>query len=127
MNLEEARQHYYSHSGSLSAVNRQLCFAGVAVVWVFSIEGANGDHSLPAELFFPLGCFVLGLAFDLSQYIVASASWGIYQRYKEKTGIGEDEQFGVPREINWVPNVFFWLKSTATLTGYVSLLSLLNS
>ncbi len=127
MNLEDARQHYYSHSNSLSSVNRQLCFAGVAVIWVFSVEGTNGAHSLPGELLFPLGCFVLGLAFDLCQYIVSSASWGLYQRHKEKTGIGEETQFGAPKQINWIPIFFFWLKPTATLFGYINLLILLTN
>jgi hypothetical protein len=127
MLLEDARQHYYSHTGSLSNVNRQLCFAGVAVVWIFSIEATNGSHSLPAELFSPLKCFVLGLAFDLCQYITASASWGIYHRYKEKTGISDEEPFGAPREINWLPNICLWLKSISTLIGYYYLFDILNS
>lgn len=127
MKLEEARQHYYAHTGSLSSVNRQLCFAGVAVVWIFSVKEPSGAHSLPSDLLFPLVCFVLGLAFDLCQYVVASASWGLYQRHKEKSGISESEDFRAPREINWVPNLFFWLKPSATLIGYVSLLRILIS
>ena len=124
MKLKDARDYYYTFTGSLSSVNRQLCFAGIAVVWVFAFKGDNGSHSLPETLFYPLGCFVLGLALDLCHYIVAASSWGIYQRYKEKAGIGEDEEFGAPRYINWTPNIFFWFKVVATLIGYGALLEL---
>jgi len=127
MNLEDARQHYYTHTASLSSVNRQLCFAGIAVVWIFAVEGADGAYSLPTSLVIPLSCFVLGLAFDLCQYIISSASWGLYHRHIEKSGIGEEADFGAPRQINWAPNLFFWLKPCATLIGYISLLVILAS
>ncbi len=127
MNLNDARTNYYVFTESLSNVNRQLCFAGIAVVWIFVIKDDNGALSLPDIMLYPLSCFVVGLAFDLCHYIVASASWGLYHRIKEKSGIGDKKDFGAPRYINWAPLAFFWLKVAATLVGYVLLLKLFIS
>lgn len=117
MKLNDAREHYYTFSATLSNVNRQLCFAGIAVIWIFVTKEADGNYTLPSNLLFPLGCFVGGLTLDLLHYFVASASWGIFHRIKEKSEIGEDTEFVAPRQINWAPNILFWSKSILTLLG----------
>lgn len=127
MNLKDAREHYYTFSNSLSGVSRQLCFAGIAVIWVFSIDGENGQHFLRQDLMLPLGFFVLGLALDLMHYMVASTIWGLFHRIKEKSGIGESKDFRAPRWINWTPCIFFWGKATSTILGYVILLSMIGT
>ncbi len=127
MKLKDALENYYTFSASLSNVNRQLCFAGIAVIWVFVIKNDNGAHTLPSNLIFPLGCYVLGLAFDLSHYIAASITWGLYHRHKEKSGISPDTEFQAPRTLNWPAISFFWLKTLCTFVGYVALLKLFIS
>lgn len=127
MKLSDAREHYYTFTGKLSDVNRQLCFAGIAVVWIFVIKDSNGNFFLPQNLMFSLGCFVLGLTFDLTHYVVSSASWGIFHRIKEKKCIGEDADFLAPTWINYAPNIFFWLKVLSTLLGFATLIRILLS
>lgn len=127
MILEDARQHYYTFSGSLSNVNRQLCFAGIAVIWIFASKNVEGSYTLPSSLMFPLGFFVLGLALDLLHYIVASATWGTFHRLREKSGIGENTDFGAPWYINFTPNILFWFKVFSTLIGYGALLKIFIS
>lgn len=122
MKLKDAREHYYTFSSKLSDVNRKLCYAGIAVVWIFVIKDSRGSFTFPNELLLPLGCFVLGLSFDLLQYVFSSASWGIFHRVKEKSGIGEDAEFEAPALINWFPNIFFWSKASASLVGFGILL-----
>ncbi len=125
MILQDARENYYTFSATLSSVNRQLCFAGIAVIWIFSVEHKNGVHSLDHDLFIPLGLFVLGLALDLLHYMVASALWSYCHRSKEKKGVKEDEEFKVSYLINWPSNIFFWGKSFSTIIGYSLLLNLI--
>jgi hypothetical protein len=124
VNLEGARQQFYSHSGSLSSASRQLCFAGIAVIWIFKL-GADGAYALPEGLVSPLGCFIAGLALDLFQYLVAAASWHVYFREKEKSGTGEEVEFYAPQEINWVPYICFYAKAIITIVGYINLLMFL--
>ena len=123
MKLSEAREHYYYFSGKLSDISRQLCFAGIAVVWIFAVKEGSSSYHLPPELLWPLGFFVFGLALDLLHYGVAAASWGIIHRLKESSGVGEEADIRTPAKINYVPVTFFWAKVCATLIGYVLLLS----
>jgi hypothetical protein len=125
MKLKDAREHYYTHSGKLSDVNRQLCFAGIATVWIFVIKDSNGNFTFPNELLLPLGCFVFGLFFDLLQYVFSTASWGVFSRIKENENIGEEAEFVAPPSINWAPIIFFGLKVCATLIGFGVLLYIL--
>lgn len=122
MNLKDAQGYYTRHSTSLSAVCRQLAFAGIAVVWIF-VNKDGGQYSIPNDLLFPLTCFVVGLAFDLLQYFYASAAWGIYSRLKElELGDNSTNDFLAPRWINWPTILFFWLKAIALITGYLSMI-----
>lgn len=124
---KDALENYYTHSASLSSVNRQLCFAGIAVVWIFVVDGGSGLSTFPDELMFPLGCFIVGLSFDLAQYVVAALVWGFLHRLKEYQNVAEEEEIYAPRYINWPAIFFFWGKVIATATGYVSLLTLFHS
>lgn len=122
MKQKEATETYRDHSGRLSDVNRQLCFAGIAVVWIFVIKQPSGNIFCEKGLVLPLVCFVSSLALDLLQYIVATLFWGIFQRVKEKSNIKEDTVFYAPRWINWPALAFFWLKVSVAFGGFFLLL-----
>ena len=69
MTLEEAKTTFYEASSTLSENARKLCFAGIAIVWIFKVGDKNsGGIAFSVDLLWPLGAFVLGLAFDLLQY-----------------------------------------------------------
>jgi hypothetical protein len=119
MNLSEARGHYYFFSGKLSDVNRQLCFAGIAVVWIFAIKDSTGHITLPGELTRPLYCFVLGLSFDLVHYAISALSWGVLQRCKEVEGTSETADFLAPAYVNRIPILMVFLKVLSNMAGYV--------
>ncbi|ELV8595256.1 hypothetical protein [Vibrio fluvialis] len=120
MKLSDSREHYYTATGSLSTVARQLAFAGIAVIWIF-VQKQGTQYIIPQSLLWPLYLFVLGLAFDLLQYVYASAAWGIFSRSKELS-VGPETKFKAPPYINWPTNVFFWLKSSALILAYGALL-----
>ncbi len=123
--LEDSRGYYSRHSTSLSAACRQLAFAGIAVVWIFVIK-KDGQVAISQNLLVPLSFFVGGLAFDLIQYMYASAAWGIYNRIKElQSDITIETEFKAPKVINWPTNLFFWAKSIAVVFGYYFLLQYL--
>ncbi|WP_441004599.1 hypothetical protein [Pseudocolwellia agarivorans] len=122
MKLENSQAYYARHSTSLSTVSRQLAFAGIAVIWIFVIK-KDGQVTINDQLIFPLGCFVLGLTFDLLQYMYASAAWGYFNRQKElDPNITKDTDFKAPRIINWPTILFFWGKSVSIIIGYMIIL-----
>ena len=47
MKLSEIRDAYEEISGKLSDINRQLCFAGFAIIWIFN--KTDNDISVPVS------------------------------------------------------------------------------
>lgn len=108
-------------SGKASEIVRQLGFAGIALVWLFRVEGQGGFDVLPPRLRFPATLVVLALALDLLQYVWGSAAWGILGRTKERRiQAGKaSEPFDAPVWINYPTNFFFWGKIIAIGTAYL--------
>jgi hypothetical protein len=89
MNLQGYRETFYTFSGKLSDVCRQLAFAGIGVIWLFKKDSPSG-LSIPRELFVPGAFVVAALAFDLLQYALGSAIWRIFYLRQEQQNVGED-------------------------------------
>lgn len=123
MILKDARDLYYYFSGKTSDLVRQLGLAGIAVIWIFRGD-AHGAPKIPEALFCPLILIVVGLAFDLLHYAVATAIWGCFQRYKE-VRVTEEDEFKAPRIINWPSILCFALKTISVIAAYVYLLGYL--
>lgn len=52
---------------------RTLCFAGLAVVWIFRVPNPdNSGSAIPAWLVWCALGFILGLALDLAHYLVGA-------------------------------------------------------
>jgi len=120
MKLEEAREAYYNFSGTLSNINRQLALSGIAIIWFFVQPDKNQNFNF-GNFKWAFILFSLALLCDLAHYAVATFSWGIYHRYKEKQ-ISDNEDFKAPYWINWVPILMLVLKVTLTMGGYYVLI-----
>ena len=114
MNLEGYRQTFYTYSGKASDLNRQLDFAGIAIIWLFK-KDAGGHLSLPPEVILPGIFIVASLSLDILQYVVGSIIWRIFYRCKEKAGVGENV------ELNHSP----WLEAAITSLFALKILCLL--
>lgn len=110
-------------SDKASEINRQLAFAGFAIIWVFKTD-SGGRQIVPYELFLPGLLLVLSLSFDLLQYVVKSEIWYRVTRKKEKAGI---THFDVPPKVNYIVDGFFWLKIGVTIAAYVLIIRFLLS
>jgi hypothetical protein len=122
MKLKDALENYYVFTGKASDVLRQLSFAGIAIIWMFKLQ-AGGQTKIPEALILPAAIFTGGLAFDLLQYLSASAMWGGFARYRELQRKGpRNRQFKAPRWINWPGNAFFVLKALCASAAYILLL-----
>ena len=117
MKLRDALQNYYDYSGKASDIIRQLGLGAIAIVWVFR-TGNSESLAIPAQLFLPLKLVVLGLAFDLLQYAIGAFVWSLFHRRQENSGIGEEQAFDAPREINWPAVFFFYSKVVLILAAY---------
>lgn len=91
MKLQQYIDDFYTFSGKASDLNRQLAFAGIAVIWLFKKDTMVG-LTIPHELLWPSLLIVLSLALDMLHYCVASIIWRRFYRSEEQAGLsGEDE------------------------------------
>ena len=126
MNLEKAREFYYFYTGKTSDVARQLSFAAIAIIWLFS-KRDGVEFYIASDLLLSLKLVVLALVFDLLQYIIGSFLWGLCQRSYEKQGVGEEINFEVFKYINWPTICCFWLKVVWIGTNSTSIWIYTNS
>jgi|GEM_PF-1525140 hypothetical protein len=114
---------YNKSSIKASDVNRQLGFAGIGIIWLFRnsilISSAKEKFIIPEELFKPATLIIFSLGIDLLQYIIATAIWGITNRYLELNEL-EKEASGKFSRFSPIPILcLFWLKMIAMLFGYI--------
>jgi len=122
MKLSGYLEAYKEFSGKASDVARQLAFVGVAIIWIFKVEGPQG-LMLPKQLLFPSILLVSGLAADLLQYMVATFIWDRFHRYHEKKlkEEGDAPELVAPRCLILPILIFFWLKLFLVIFAYVFL------
>ena len=121
MKLSEIRKDYEELSGILSKLNRQLAFAGIAIVWLFRTTDNTGTTSIEPSMLTPIMYFVISFAFDLLQYFWQSLSWYIYYWWKRCNGKKEDEDMNEPEWPNFIAWMMFVVKVIALIIAYRSL------
>ena len=124
LRLSEIRDAYERSSAKLSEINRQLCFAGFALVWIFNKTSTS--LSIPDALYLPLLCWCLSLTFDVLQYAYKTGFWYFfYLRHKkpEKSTDGlkseDDMVIDEPESPNFVTWILFIIKIVSLIIGYV--------
>lgn len=116
MKLSEYKNDYYVFTGKLSDINRQIAFAGIALIWIFKkSDGIN--ISICGELVLPTIFLASSLAFDMFQYIYQSITWAIFYRYHEKKTT-EDIDVVAPIYLNYASWVLFSIKILLVIFSY---------
>jgi hypothetical protein len=121
MRLEEIHTRYSAASAKASEVGRQLAFAGIAIVWLFSGGETNdsGGLDIPPDLLRPGLFLVLTLGFDFLHATYAAGAWGAFGRVLERRG--RTDHIELPRWIHWPSLFFFWTKLACLGLGYLLL------
>ena len=123
--LDDYLDDIREYSAKASEVNRQLAFAGIAIVWLFK----NPEPVFvifPSPLVFILLLLCLALSIDLIHYLFATIAWKIFYDGKEsewKEGKLKDnaEVLG-PVWIQKTIDVMFFLKIIATIWAYIDMI-----
>jgi len=110
----------------LGDINRQLAFAGIAIIWIFKIKDEN-DYSLPEELLIAVKYIVISLGLDLLHYIWLAGLYVFYHWFQEKIKkkpADSDIKFSyiIPR----ISDLFLLAKVGFTILGFCKILSYLN-
>ena len=115
--LSEYKKDYYFFTGKLSDINRQISFAGIALIWIFRESNESGVI-INDKLILPAILIVLGLAFDLLQYIYQSIIWASFYTYQKRKGKSEDKKVKSPEYFNYPSWAFFILKIGFIILAY---------
>ncbi len=116
--LSEYKKDYYLFTGKLSDINRQIAFAGIAIIWVFK-KGGDSNFQIDEELLLPGICIVLGLAFDMLQYIYQSITWAWFYTKNNRKYDSEDTKIDSPEYLNWPSWTLFVIKVVLVLLAYI--------
>ncbi len=79
-----SRDTFYESSGMLSTIVRQLGFAGIAIVWVFTTKRTGHGYTMPWAMKLALLLVVISLTLDVLQYLYKTVAWGRHYRDLEK-------------------------------------------
>ena len=90
LKLSEYKEDYYTFTGKLSDITRQIAFAGIAMIWVFR---KSDDMGIKIEegLILPAILIVIALAFDMFHYIYQSITWSVFYTYYKRKGKEESD------------------------------------
>lgn len=118
MNLKEIREAYEELSRKLSDVNRQLCFAGIALIWIFN--ATKNSISLPKDLYLPMFLLVISLGLDIVQYFISTIFWyGYYLRKKSHEFEDEKVKVQEPEWLNVLPWTVLIVKFFVLFAAYI--------
>jgi hypothetical protein len=117
MKLSGYLDAYYLFTGKLSDINRQMAFAGIALIWIFK-ETDGTEVYICHELILPSIILALALGLDLFQYIYQSIAWGIFHRYHEKKANNKDIDLLAPSSMNYPSTILFILKVLSVIVAY---------
>lgn len=120
MNLKEIRESYEDVSGKLSAVIRQINFAGIAVVWIF----VDKDKPIVDQLLLNACLFiVVSIVLDALLYFISTIVWHVTYICKHKVDTKDEEIAVLDSEWkNAIPWLLLYSKCIVTGIGYYYIL-----
>lgn len=125
MKLSEYQNDYYTFTGKLSDIARQLNFAGIAIIWIFKTnfkEKILFDQSLLISAIL----IICSLSADLLQYSYQSTTWSIFYHVKKKQGKNDDDIIPTPEYLNYLSWILFVLKIILLVISYIMILVFLS-
>lgn len=122
--LDHYRLAAEEFTGLASTAARTLALSGIAIIWIFKLEGEHGPH-LPPELLKPALWLVIALSLDLLQYFIGAVVWTFLHRHHELKGRKPEDKVAVSPFWPWTLNVLFGLKVIAVGVAYYYLLAFL--
>lgn len=112
--------NYYTKT--LSDINRQLAFAGIAIIWLFRVTSEE-NVKIEQDLILPLILMVVALTFDLFQYlfysIFCSISILIQKRKNKQNNDAKEINIPVNTYVPIIGLILFYIKVAACIIGFV--------
>jgi len=127
MKLSEYKDTYEDSSLKLSDINRNVAFAGIGLIWIFTKTGTEVTNAIiPHTLVIPAISLVISLFFDMLQYLYKTIIYYSLFRKNEKLELSEDHS-SFSHSIWWNRPIWilFYLKILGVFIAYVFILKFL--
>lgn len=124
MLLSEYRKRSHEYTAKASEITRQLCLAGVAIIWLFK---STDDKQVLAQatkpilepyLVWPLFFLSLAMVCDLAQYVVGGIIWISFFRKKEKEFPNSDPDIKADDSLNKPIYALYYIKISLMILAY---------
>jgi hypothetical protein len=116
--LQDYRNDSYTFSGKASDLNRQLGFAGIALIWLFK-KDVGGQVVVPNILVWAGILIVISLTLDMLHYCVAWYTWDSFFRSKENAGVAENAELDHDPSLVYPITGLFLAKIICVVAAYV--------
>ena len=117
MKLQDYRDTSYEFSGKASDLNRQICFAGIALIWLFKSD-VGGHATIPTILIVAGALIVVSLTLDMLHYLIAWYTWRSFYLSKEGT-VKESAQLEHDIGLEERLTRFFFAKIVFVVAAYI--------
>jgi len=120
MQLSEFKKVGRENTGKASDLTRQLCLAGIAIIWLFKNPSDN-SHLLNPILKYSLFILSLALLIDLLHYVTAGYIWLRFFR-KEEAKLDDKTKDPDLKSPKWKSNLiyfFYYTKIILMLASYI--------
>ncbi|MBO6306923.1 MAG: hypothetical protein J6M55_05390 [Paludibacteraceae bacterium] len=132
MKLKEIREAYEGGTASANAINRQLIFSGIAIIWILKAGPETSIQGIPDLLLCALILLASSLAVDILQSLVHVVIWYCCYAHNKREnlkksayGNGLDEEKIVVPEQEWwsIPTWILWgMKIALTIVAYAKII-----
>ena len=124
MKVDKYKDVYEKASSKLSDINRNVAFAGIGLIWIFT--QTDTKSTIPEELILPAIFLVISLTCDMFQYTYKVIVWATIFRRREieikKNQWTREKEFEHSPKLN-IPTWFFWgMKILLVLLAYFIIL-----
>lgn len=118
LTVADSDKAYKEYSNIAGQVNRNACYAAIALIWALKSEAFTSKEFTVAILFFS------SIFFDVLTYIVPSYIWFFYHRSVERK-YTKSALFSAPAYINWPYNILSFFRFIFSFIGSIFLLQIL--
>lgn len=133
MELIKYKEIAKEYTGKTSEITRQLCFAGIAIIWLFkNVDDKQVLINSPQPilnfwLILPLISLSIALFLDLFQYFIGGEIWIRFYRMKEKASnnstnnldIKDDKNRNLPIYICYYSKIFLMVVAYFFIIGFL--------
>jgi hypothetical protein len=116
--LQDYRDDSYAFSGKASDLNRQLGFAGIALIWLFKSD-VGGHATIPTILIVAGALIVVSLTLDMLHYLIGWWTWRSFYLKKEDENVSEHADLSHDVGLEERITRFFLAKIAFVVAAYV--------